>query len=225
MSKKLRYASAISVAASLLTILLSAEGSGAAAQVYSKTAEPAVQTAPSAATREPQFIAKPVVQPLPGAQASDDASASDLSDDADAQPAQPATLAELVADTPLPEDLSDQMRCLAGAIYFESKGETLTGQLAVGRVVINRAQSGRFPSSYCGVVYQPSQFSFVRGGTMPRINTESHAWQTAVRIAQIAEDNAWTTPVKGALFFHAARVSPRWHRERLARIDNHIFYR
>lgn len=221
MSKKLRYASAISVAASLMTILFSAEGSGAAAQVYKMTAEPAVQTA----QEEPEFIARPVVQPLPNAQASDDAPANETSDDADADTAQPATLADLVADTPMPEELSEQMRCLAGAIYFESKGETLTGQLAVGRVVINRANSGRFPASYCGVVYQPSQFSFVRHGTMPRINMESRAWQTAVRIAQIAEDNAWTTPVKGALFFHAARVSPGWHRQRLARIDNHIFYR
>ncbi|MDE2562958.1 MAG: cell wall hydrolase [Sphingomonadales bacterium] len=221
MSKKLRYASAISVAASLITILFSAEGSGAAAQVYKKSAEPAVQTAES----DPQFIARPVVQPLPTAQTNDDASAKDATGNAAIEPEQPATLAGLVAETPVPDVLSDQMRCLAGAIYFESKGETLTGQLAVGRVVINRATSGRFPDSYCGVVYQHAQFSFVRHGAMPPINTGSHAWQTAVRIAQIAEDNAWTNPVKGALYFHAARLSPGWHRERLARIDNHVFYR
>lgn len=221
MSTKLRYASTISVAASLITILFSAEGSSAAAQVYNQVAIPAAQ----AVLNQPQFIAQPVVQPLPSAQADDDAAVADETDADGASAAQPASLADLVADTPMPEQLSDEMRCLAGAIYFESKGETLAGQLAVGRVVINRANSGRFPSSYCGVVYQRSQFSFVRGGSMPPINTGSHAWSTAVRIAQIAEDNAWTSPVKGALFFHAARVSPGWHRERLARIDNHIFYR
>ena len=144
-------------------------------------------------------------------------------DDEDAPEA--ASLAELVAQTPVPATLSKQMRCLAGAIYFESKGETLAGQLAVGRVVINRAVSGRFPNSYCGVVFQRSQFSFVRRGSMPHIRTSSHAWANAVRIAQIAVDNAWTNPAKGALFFHATYVSPRWSHHRVARIDNHIFYR
>lgn len=219
MSTKLRYASTISVAATLITILFSAEGSGAAAQVYNQLAIPAVETVQN----QPQFNTRPVVQPLPGAQADDAASTS--ADDSADDDSQPASLADLVADTPVPDRITDEMRCLAGAIYFESKGETLAGQLAVGRVVINRARSGRFPSSYCGVIYQRSQFSFVRGGSMPPVNTASHAWSNAVRIAQIAEDNAWASPVKGALYFHAARVSPGWHRERLARIDNHVFYR
>src|SRR3546814_19751867 len=62
-----------------------------------------------------------------------------------------------------------ELKCLAGAVYFESKGETLAGQLAVARVVINRSQSGDFLDSICGVVYQPSQFSFIRDGRMPSI--------------------------------------------------------
>src|SRR3546814_1401361 len=78
-----------------------------------------------------------------------------------------------------------------GAVYFESKGETLAGQLAVARVVINRSQSGDFPDSICGVVYQPSQFSFIRDGRMPSIKTGSRAWHRAIAIAQIALNDSW----------------------------------
>src|SRR3546814_3191432 len=77
----------------------------------------------------------------------------------------------LVQAQVVPAELDPELKCLAGAVYFESKGETLAGQLAVARVVINRSQSGDFPDSICGVVYQPSQFSFIRDGRMPSIKT------------------------------------------------------
>lgn len=161
----------------------------------------------------PNFVEVPVVQPLPE---------TELAEAAE-QPV--STLRELVAMQPVPMSLDSEMNCLAGAIYFESKGESLAGQLAVGRVITARTDSGRFPDSYCGVVFQRSQFSFVRGGAMPSINKESRSWKTAVRVAQIADAGMWESPVEGALFFHARRVSPGWRLTRLAQVDNHIFYR
>ena len=134
------------------------------------------------------------------------------------------SLAELVAATPKPADIDPELRCLAGAVYFESRGESLPGQLAVAHVVINRAQSGRFPKSLCGVVHQKSQFSFVRGGRMPAIR-QGAQWNNAVAIAQIARDGSWKNHAPGALFFHARYVSPGWRKTRIAQIDNHIFYR
>ena len=134
------------------------------------------------------------------------------------------SLAELVAATPKPADLDPELRCLAGAVYFESRGESLVGQLAVAHVVINRAQSGRFPKSLCGVVHQKSQFSFVRGGKMPAVRNPGQ-WNNAVAIAQIARDGSWKNHAPGALFFHARYVSPGWRKTRIAQIDNHIFYR
>jgi N-acetylmuramoyl-L-alanine amidase len=92
-------------------------------------------------------------------------------------------------------------------------------------VVVARSKSGRFPNSYCGVVFQPSQFSFVRGGGMPGINRNSQQWRNAVAIAQIAHAGTWRSPVEGALFFHATHVSPSWRRTRIARVENHVFYR
>lgn len=203
----------MALAATVFTALLSAQGSGAAATDIIPMLG---QTEPAAS--QVAFVSHPVVQPLPGSPVQGVADDQDTSSD-------PASLAQLVAQQALPQDLSSDMRCLAGAIYFESRGESLEGQLAVGRVVINRAQSGRFPSSYCGVVYQPSQFSFVRGRSMPSIREDSRDWREAVAVAQIAEDGNWNSPANGALFFHAARVSPGWHLTRLARVDNHVFYR
>ena len=66
-----------------------------------------------------------------------------------------------------PQPGSRELECLATGIYFESKSEPLAGQLAVGKVIANRAKSGgRFPSSYCGVLFQRGQFSFVRGRSL-----------------------------------------------------------
>lgn len=134
------------------------------------------------------------------------------------------SLAALVDATPRPADIDPELRCLAGAVYFESRGESLVGQLAVAHVVINRAKSGRFPASLCGVVHQKSQFSFVRGGKMPAVRNAVQ-WDNAVAIAQIARDGSWKNNAPGALFFHARHVSPGWRKTRIAQIDNHIFYR
>lgn len=136
-----------------------------------------------------------------------------------------SSLAELVRKQDTSGGLDREAHCLAGAVYFESKGESLAGQLAVARVVMARAKSGRFPGSLCGVVFQKSQFSFVRGNAMPTIDKGSQNWRNAVAISKIAESGAWKNSVEGALFFHARRVSPGWRLTRLGTIDNHIFYR
>lgn len=212
MHSKLHRASALAVTATFFAALISAQGSGASAR--DKAPDAVESDSPSL------FVSQPVIQPVPAANASD-AAVQDAGTDLD----EPATLAELVDEQPRGEALSPELRCLAGAVYFEAKSESLAGQLAVGRVVVNRSRSGRFPDSYCGVVFQPSQFSFVRGRSMPHINTDSRDWREAVAIARIADANAWKSKVEGALFFHATRVSPGWRLTRIAQVDNHVFYR
>jgi spore germination cell wall hydrolase CwlJ-like protein len=170
------------------------------------------------ADASPVFVSEPVVQPISEEQLAQDEAANERA-------ARASSLPDLVAATPTGGELSRDMHCLAGAIYFESKGEPLEGQLAVGRVIVNRAESSRFPDSYCGVVLQRSQFSFVRGGRIPAINTGSAAWRKAKAIARIAHEGSFDSPAKGALFFHAKYVSPRWRLTRVATVQNHIFYR
>lgn len=222
MSRQTRVAGTVAVAAMLVTALFSAETSGASAQesnlglIEEITATSGSLITESTGSGAPvAFTANPVVQPV---DADDDAAQADEGGSFN-------SLAELVAATDVSEPLSDEMHCLAGAIYFETRGEPLEGQLAVGRVIVNRANSPRFPSSYCGVVFQRSQFSFVRGGRMPAIKTGSLAWQRAKAIAKISVDGSWESPAKGALFFHANYVSPNWRLQRVAQVENHIFYR
>ena len=135
------------------------------------------------------------------------------------------TLAETVARLRSTEAGSRELECLAGAIYFESKSESLEGQLAVGHVIANRAESGRFPSSYCGVVFQRSQFSFVHGHSMPYIPRASQDWKDAVAIAKIVDQELKPSPMGKALYFHARRVSPGWRLTRVGTLGNHVFYR
>ena len=119
-----------------------------------------------------------------------------------------------------------ELECLATGIYFESKGEPLAGQLAVGKVIANRAESGgRFPGTYCGVLFQRGQFSFVHGRSLPNVPRSNKQWQTAVAIAKIVDQGLKESPVGKALFFHARYVAPGWHARRVASIGNHVFYR
>ncbi|HVF37829.1 MAG TPA: cell wall hydrolase [Sphingomicrobium sp.] len=136
-----------------------------------------------------------------------------------------ATLAETVASLRSSNPGGRELECLAVGIYFEAKSEPLAGQLAVGHVIADRAASGRFPKTYCGVLFQRSQFSFVRGGSYPAVLRSSRDWQEAVAIAKIVDNDLHESPVGKALFFHARRVSPGWKLTRVATVGNHIFYR
>lgn len=202
-----KRAGALALTATFCAALLGGAQAWAAADA-SVSAPPVAEQGPSPESVDTiRFVAEPVVQPLPE------------------KAAEPASLRALVADMPEAQALSHDMRCLAQAIYFEARGEPLDGQLAVGRVVVNRASSGRFPSDYCGVVTQRGQFSFVRGGRVPGVNEGSAAWRKAVAVAQIAHRDLWDSAADDALFFHATYVRPSWGRHKVATIDNHVFYR
>ena len=135
-------------------------------------------------------------------------------------------LASMVAQLRSAEAGSRELECLATGIYFEAKGEPLPGQLAVGKVIANRAESGgRFPGTYCGVLFQRGQFSFVHGRSLPSVPRSSKQWQTAVAVAKIVDQDLKESSVGDALFFHARYVSPGWRMKRVASIGNHVFYR
>ena len=208
------------IAAITLTILAGAEGSGANAQVAAHATDQNATEAQLTEEVVPVFVEKAVVQELPGD--------AELPAENSTDPASSASsLRELVSTIPTAGRLSEELHCLAGAVYFEARGEPLEGQLAVAQVIVNRAEDRRFPSNYCGVVYQRSQFSFVKGGRMPKVRTGSAAWKRAEAIARIAHRGLWDSKAGDALFFHANYVRPRWsHRKvALATIDTHVFYR
>lgn len=123
--------------------------------------------------------------------------------------------------------LDAEANCIAVAVYHEARGETLEGQLAVARVIMNRAASGRYPGTWCGVVKQPWQFSFVRNGYMPGVDEGSTAWRNALGVTRIAINNAVPSLSNDVLWYHANYVAPSWGRRltRVSQIGAHIFYR
>ena len=129
--------------------------------------------------------------------------------------------------------IESEKKCLAEAIYFESRSEPEAGQAAVAQVILNRVSSGLYPNSICGVVYQnrhrhmACQFSFACEGKSLRVNDQD-SWRTATRVAdEVLEGRLWLADVGTSTHYHANYVRPRWAR-RLTKMDvigKHIFYR
>ncbi|MBC9247020.1 cell wall hydrolase [Paracoccus sp. 11-3] len=117
------------------------------------------------------------------------------------------------------------LNCLSEAVYHEARGESSQGQAAVAEVILNRVDSRAFPRTVCGVVNQPSQFSYTIGGPKPIRNKA--AYMRARNIAENALAGAPRVLTGGATYFHTPAVRPAWsHRfQRTARIGQHIFYR
>jgi spore germination cell wall hydrolase CwlJ-like protein len=158
------------------------------------------------------------------------ASDSDAIDETTDEPVTPTVrptgdLATKVAAMRGSDPGSRELECLAVGIYYEAKSESLAGQLAVGHVIASRAKSGRFAPTYCGVLFQRSQFSFVRGKSYREPARASRQWHNAVAVAKIVDQKLHSSAVAGALFFHAKRVSPRWRLSRVGSVGNHVFYR
>ncbi len=205
------------IAALAVATTMFPSGSDAVAMAQAATehlAAPAEAEAPELVPGTVDYVSEPVVQPL-------------VETPQTPTLTEAGSLAELVRMVDTAAPMSAEMRCLAGAVYFEARGEELAGQLAVAQVIVNRTEDGRFPRSYCGVVAQRGQFSFMRGSAMPRVPTASPAWTRAVAIAQIADKGLWEQQAGDAVFFHARYVRPAWSagKTRLAQIDTHVFYR
>ena len=132
-----------------------------------------------------------------------------------------------------PESLKREQKCLAEAIYFESRSEPESGQAAVAQVVLNRVRSGLYPTTVCGVVYQnrhrykACQFTFACEGKSLAV-TEPGPWAIAQRVAKaVLEGQSYNKAVGTSTHYHAAYVAPYWSRKlkRTDQIGRHIFYR
>lgn len=126
-----------------------------------------------------------------------------------------------------------EWRCLAEALYFEARGETIEGQFAVAEVILNRVESGKFPDSICGVVNQGSgngkyrcQFTYTCDGKLEVIS-EKKAWESVGKVAMLAIEGDVPELTQGATFYHTTYVSPSWSRKfaRTITIGEHHFYR
>jgi len=127
---------------------------------------------------------------------------------------------------------SRQWKCLATALYFEARGESLEGQVAVAEVILNRVDSTRYPNSICGVVQQGQnrrngcQFSYNCDGKSNRIGNRDMFNRMGKIAWQMMQGKPRLLTGK-ALYYHNTSVRPRWTRKlvRTTRIGSHIFYR
>ena len=125
-----------------------------------------------------------------------------------------------------------QFRCLAEALYFEARGETLKGQIAVAEVILNRVSSSRFPNTVCKVVHQGTgrkyacQFTYTCDGHPENIN-EPRAYDRVAKVARMMLDGAPRKLSGGATYYHTTAVRPSWSRKfrRTAKLGVHLFYR
>ena len=126
---------------------------------------------------------------------------------------------------------NSEWRCLTEALYFEARGESVKGQFAVAEVILNRADSSRFPSSICKVVNQGTgrkhacQFSYTCDGR-PENVSDKKSWNRVGKVARLMMDGAPRSLTSGATFYHTTAVRPSWARKfrKTAQIGVHLFY-
>ncbi len=125
-----------------------------------------------------------------------------------------------------------EWECLAEALYFEARGETVRGQFAVAEVILNRVRSGSYPNSVCAVINQGTgrkfacQFTYTCDGRAEVIR-EQRAWAQVAKVAGLMLSGAKSNLTKGATHYHTTAVRPSWSRAfpRTASIGVHHFYR
>ena len=129
--------------------------------------------------------------------------------------------------------------CLVANIFFEARGETKEGMKAVAAVTMNRVASSKYPNDVCKVVFQPKQFSWTHQQTKGNIQKvmkgdvlhlnegDFEAYLLAARVAHIALKGKLKSRIKGALWYHADYVNPKWNRKMLlqAKVGSHLFYK
>lgn len=150
-----------------------------------------------------------------------------------------AKLKTYIATTGLPVNMTvaekeKQIQCLTQNIYWEAASEPFEGKVAVAQVTLNRMNSGKFPGTVCGVVQQRNifydkvvcQFSWFCETTHktktvhPRLYEESEAVAKKVLLEGFRLDS-----LKEALYYHADYVNPKWNKERIGKVGQHIFYK
>ena len=138
-----------------------------------------------------------------------------------------------------------EVECLAKNIYFEARGESIFGQIAVAQVTLNRTKDHRFPDNVCGVIYQAKlstwwkethnrnvpvrnmcQFSWYCDGKSDNPK-DLKSWKQALHVADTSLRGEYIDVTEGALWYHSKKVNPEWssHFTKTTVIDNHYFYR
>lgn len=126
-----------------------------------------------------------------------------------------------------------QLECLTRNIYWEAASEPFEGKVAVAQVTLNRMQSGKFPDSVCGVVYQKNvfyervvcQFSWYCEGNHKVNAIHKPMWLESEEVAKKVLLEGFRLPsLQKAMYYHADYVNPGWQLPKIEKIGRHIFY-
>ena len=117
------------------------------------------------------------------------------------------------------------MQCMADNLHHEAKVDGMRGMEAVASVVMNRVRDPRWPDTVCGVVYQPSQFSWTLKKGLKQLKIK-HDWKT-LAVATMALDGSLIDKTGGATHYHAVYVTPYWGKvyDFTVQVGHHLFYR
>ena len=136
-------------------------------------------------------------------------------------------------DVVLKGKLDRELKCLANNIYYEAGSESFEGKVAVAIVSLNRAESGKFPDTICGVVSQKTvinnrvicQFSWFCSAKRNGPSSLNERWEEAMEVARMVLLDGYRVPaLQNAMYFHATHVRPGWRLPKVAKIGNHVFY-
>ena len=131
-------------------------------------------------------------------------------------------------------DIEKQLSCLTRNIYWEAASEPFEGKVAVAQVTLNRMESGKFPDSICGVVFQKTtmyekvvcQFSWFCESTYQTKTIHRQMYQESEEVAKmVLLEGFRLNSIKEAIYYHADYVNPRWNKEKITQIGRHIFYK
>lgn len=132
------------------------------------------------------------------------------------------------------EQRTRELECLTRNIYFEAGNEPFEGKVAVAQVTLNRVQSGKFPASVCGVVYQKNvfyekvicQFSwYCEGNNKVKLRVKNESWKESEIVARKVLLEGFRLPsLTEAIYYHADYVNPGWKKPKIDKIGRHIFY-
>lgn len=119
------------------------------------------------------------------------------------------------------------LMCLSMNIYWESRDQSIAGQVVVAQVTLNRVANPDYPDNVCGVVHELKQFSWQWDGKSD-VPQEAHAWATAQMVAKgvlagSGHADLWDVNIT---HYHAAYVQPYWagSMQLVAHIDDHLVY-
>lgn len=127
-----------------------------------------------------------------------------------------------------------QLDCLTKNIYWEAAGEPFEGKVAVAQVTLNRVESGKFGSTVCQVVFQKNvfyeklvcQFSWVCEQTGRTKPVSQKTYKESEEVAKkVLLENFRLPSLTNALYFHSVHVNPKWGKEKVVQIGQHIFYK